>query len=82
MPQPGHRPSRDAHAHLVRSSHSFPANGWRRCVIIGYTGGCISGSTTSNRITFSGLINDLVDTGEDRRRDGKVERSRGIEIDD
>ena len=37
---------------------------------------------TSNRITFSGLINDLVGTGEDRRRGGKVERSRGIEIDD
>jgi hypothetical protein len=30
------------------------------------------------RILLSGLVNDLVGTGEDRRRDGKAERSRGI----
>ena len=34
------------------------------------------------RILLSRLVNDLVGTGEDRRRDGKAERSRGIEIDD
>src|SRR5215472_5852133 len=48
----------------------------------GYIDGCTSRSAaTSDTMTCSRLINDLVGTGEDRRRDGKAERARGIEID-
>ena len=61
---------------------------------IGFPGHWLAGATTdhvdgftfrsaatSARIDFGRLINDLVGAGEDRRRDGKAERSRGIEID-
>jgi hypothetical protein len=41
----------------------------------------VTSAATSAPINFSRLINDLVGTGEDCRRDGKAERSRGIEID-
>src|SRR6516164_538012 len=41
----------------------------------------VTSAATSAPINFSRLINDLVGTGEDCRRDGKAERSRSIEID-
>src|SRR5215469_10968417 len=42
----------------------------------------LGSAATSNADLLNRLVNDLVGTAEDRGRDGKAERSRGIEIDD
>ena len=69
-------------AQLVRTVYSFPALDGGVSTT-DHIDGCTPGSAArSAPINFSGLINNLVGTGQDRRRDLKVERSRGIEIDD
>jgi hypothetical protein len=66
---------------LAKGSFVSPAIGWRGDTTDDIDGFTFTSAATSAPINFSRLINYLVGTGEDCRRDSKAERSRGIEID-
>ena len=77
-----HRPSRDADGSVGENCLFVSRIGWRGVHNRPYRRLHSQIGSKSAPINFSGLINNLVGTGQDRRRDLKVERSRGIEIDD